>query len=360
MNIADAAWSWMHVLTKKRYELLLKSYGNLGAALQNISEEMLRSLGCSEQTAMKALNRLADFDPDRYAAHMQKLGVRLLSMAEEGYPRALRDIADPPVFLYVKGSIEILSSPSIALVGTRTMSMYGKRVTERIVPPIVAAGMTTVSGLALGIDTAVANATLEVGGKTVAVLGHGLSRIFPSENVKLAERIVAGGGAIVSEFPLDHPPGTHTFPARNRIIAGLSAATVVLEAPTESGALITAELALDYGREVLAVPGDIFNPTYAGCHTLIRKGHAAVATSADDILQTLGVQSPEAGAPMSAYTPASADEAALLNVLTPIPQHIDVILERASIDAAKTSATLTLLELAGGAKHLGNGMWVKV
>lgn len=352
-------WSWMNVLTQKRYDALLERFGDVDTALAHVHEELLRGLGCKEETAFAALNRLDEFDPAAYEAALKKRGIRLISREDEEYPSALLQIQDPPVFLYFKGDIQILSQPCIALVGTRKMSSYGKRVTEEFVPALVRAGCITVSGLAEGIDTQVAKETLAAGGRTVAVLGHGLGSLYPKSNAALAEKIVETGGLVLSEYPLDAPSDRFTFPARNRIIAALSAGTVVLEAAEGSGSIITADLALEYSREVFAVPGDIFNPNYEGCHACIARGQARLVSTPADVLQEVGIVSPSNGSKAS-YKAQNAAEEAVLKALTTLPQSSGELVERSGLAAAEISATLTMMELAGAAKNTGDGLWVRV
>lgn len=359
MNAATAlTWSWLNVLTKKRYDALRGKFGSLEDALQHVDQELLRALGCREETAISALNRLEEFDPDAYAAQLQTRGITLISFEEDSYPAQLKEIADPPVFLYYKGSIKILRQPCIALVGTRDMSAYGKRITETIVPELVRAGVVSVSGLAIGVDAQVARDTLASGGQTVAVLAHGLAGVYPRGNAKLAQEILAQGGALLSEFPLDIAPDKYTFVARNRIIAGLSLGTVVLEAGEGSGALITAELALEYGREVFAVPGQIFDPHYAGCNLLISRGQAKLVTVTEDILHECGIVQPETSE-RPAYTPQHGVEKTVYSTLTTMPQSVSDLVKQAGIEAASINAMLTLLELNGAAKNVGGGMWVR-
>ncbi|MDD5623142.1 MAG: DNA-processing protein DprA [Candidatus Peribacteraceae bacterium] len=350
-------WSWLNVLNAKRAEALRRVYGDLEKALQSIDEEMLRSLGCRQETIYKTLNRLEEFDPAAYERELKSRSLRFLTIEDPAYPAKLREIGDPPLFLYERGDLSILEQPCIALVGTREMSPYGRRAVEHFVPALVQAGTVTVSGLALGIDAAVAEETLRAGGKTVAVLGNGLASVFPASNARLADKIVAGGGVILSEFPLDTSPDKFTFPARNRIIAGLSLGTVVLEAGEGSGALITADLALDYGREVFAVPGQIFDPNYAGSHQLLSRGVAKLVSAPADILIELKIVVPEEGAVV--YEPQNAEEAALCKVLSTMPQTVDMLVERSGLLAAGVSATLTVLELNGAVKHCGGGAWVR-
>ncbi|MDD5739340.1 MAG: DNA-processing protein DprA [Candidatus Peribacteraceae bacterium] len=350
-------WSWLNILTSKRLDALLQVYGDMSKALQRVDEPLLRELGCREDTVFLVLNRLEEFDPASYEQELHKRDLSFMTIDDPRYPKSLREIPDAPVFLYWRGDLAILDQPCLALVGTREMSDYGRRVTEAFVHEIVRSGIVTVSGLALGIDAAVARETLVAGGRTAAVLGHGLGKIYPKENEKLADEIVDGGGLYLSEFPLDAEPGKYTFPARNRIIAGLSLGTVVLEAPVGSGALITADLALDYGREVFVVPGPIFDPNYAGCHQILSKGHAKLVSSAADILSELGVVAREIS--QGSYDPKSAAEAALLKVLTTMPQTTDDLMERSGLPAAQVASALTMMELQGAIAQAGNGQWVR-
>jgi DNA processing protein len=351
-------WSWMNVLTKKRYDLLLSQHGNLDSALACISQEMLSEMGCREETVLLALNRLEELNLEYYQKELEKRSLRLMTLEDSDYPDALRTIEDPPVFLYVRGDLSVLSQPCLAMVGTRAMSEYGKRVTSMLIPEIVGAGMVTVSGLAQGIDGEVARETLASGGKTVAIVGHGLGMIYPKAHEKLADEIVRSGGLILSEFPLDTHPDKYTFPARNRIIAALSLGTVVLEAAMDSGSLITADLALGYNREVFAVPGSIFDPNYAGCHQLLIRGHAKLVRSAQDIFDEIGIVSHQVSSEQS-YASENPDEQAILSVLTSMPKNIDDIAEETQMEIGVITSILTILELQGILKNVGGGRWVK-
>ncbi len=352
-------WSWLNVLSYKRYQALVQKFGGLDAALGELDEALLKGLGCKEETVHIVLNRLDEFDPETYVRELGKRGVEFCSVEDAAYPARLKTIPDPPVFLYYKGDLSVCDQPAIALVGTRDMSPYGQRVTEEFVPAFVRAQLTTVSGLAKGIDTVVADETLRAGGANVAVLAHGLADVQPSQNRKLAERIVAQSGVILSEYPLDTPPDHFTFVARNRIVAGLSLATVVCEAPAESGALITAALALEYNRDVFAVPGHIFDPNYEGCHALIARGHAQLAQCADDVLKTMGVVTPEKrGAAQPVQLENEAEEA-LWKALTTMPQGITELTEKTALPTGTVNATLTMLELRGIVKNAGAGQWVR-
>lgn len=358
MHRADLLWSFLGILTKERFEALLEVFGDLEHASRHVGADLLRNLGCRQETVLRVLQQLENFREDDYERKLMEKGIDLVSLHDARYPRLLRDIADAPVFLHVRGDLSILDQACVALVGTRTMSLYGKRVVESFVAPLVQAGVVTVSGLAHGVDALVAEETMKNGGKTVAVLGHGLGKIYPRRNTLLAEEIVAKGGLLVSEFPLDFPPDTYTFPARNRIIAGLSLATVVLEAPGDSGAIITAVQAFGYGRDVFAVPGQIFDLQYAGTHALVLRNQARLVTSPQEILQELGIVASEEG--MSGYRPSTPEEEKLFQVLTTMPQPVDLLVERSGLSAAQISSALTMMELSGGAKNIGAGSWVRV
>jgi DNA processing protein len=302
--------------------------------------------------------RLEEFDAESAQAALEKSGVRIIAIDQSAFPDRLLNIPDPPVFLSYRGDLSLLRQPTIGLVGTRDITPYGKRVTQAFVEPFVRAGMVTVSGLALGIDALVAEETMQAGGKTVAVLGNGLATIYPKQHERLAGRILESGGLILSEFPLTMQPDKYTFPARNRIIAALSIATVVLEAPAESGAIITAEFAQEYGREVFAVPGQIFDDHYAGCHALIAGNRAQLALSAEDVLRDIGIIAPDT----TKETPedfGSPEEETVYGALTSMPQPVDDLVEATGLSTGTIAASLTMLELSGYAKNVGNGHWVR-
>lgn len=351
-------WSYLNILTKKRYEALRKVYASLDEAQEHLNEDMLRSLGFRDETVYRTLLRLEEFDRERYQAELIRRGVSLWTIDDPSYPRLLREIPDPPVFLYTKGDRAICNQPCIALVGTRKMSLYGKRAAQEFTSAFVRAGVVTVSGLAQGIDAEVAKETLRSGGRTVAVLGHGLGMIYPAHHKELAEEIMKEGGLLLSEYSVDTEPSSHTFPERNRIIAGLGLGTVVLEAPEESGAMITARLALEDNREVFAVPGQIFDENSQGCHTLIAKGHAHLARNPLDVLREVGIVVSDIGE-KTEYVPADDHEGKIFATLTSMPQKVDDIVERTALDPATIGAKLTVLELAGVVRNTGGGMWVR-
>ena len=351
-------WSWMNVLNKKRLDAVLKRFHSLEEALSHVDLELLESLGCREETGMLTINRFEEFDAEAYSAELSKRSLKLLSFEDEAYPKSLKQLPDFPVFLYARGDLAVLSEPLIAVVGAREMTDYGRQVVGHIVPPFVHAGVVTVSGLAFGVDAEVAKETIIAGGRTVAVLGHGFGMIYPKAHERLADEIVEGGGLILSEFPLDTKPDKFTFPARNRIIAGLSLGTVVAQAAVDSGSLITADLALDYGRDVFAVCGSVFDPGFAGCHQLISRGVAKLVTCAEDVLCEVGIAA-SGVAESRPFIAESPEEEVIYKTLTTLPSSLDDIVAKAKLDAAEVNATLTMLELKGAVKNVGNGQWVK-
>ncbi len=287
---------------------------------------------------------------------MPFFGMRTLRPEEAGYPHLLHQIPDPPRTLYVRGDVSCLAAPALAVVGTRRMSPYGKAVLGELVPPLVAAGVTIVSGLALGVDGEAHRLTLAHGGKTAAVLGSGIADrdVSPSSHRRLAAEILARGGALVSEYEPGSAPLPYHFPVRNRILSGVCLGTLVIEAAIKSGSLITARHALDQGREVFAVPGDILRETAAGPNLLISAG-AQPVSAARDILEVLGLR-PQAipGEPPAAVTGPAA---ALLPHLSREAVHIDQLVRAAKLPAAQVAEALLLMELRGQVRHDGGQMY---
>jgi DNA processing protein len=273
------------------------------------------------------------------------------------YPPLLREIPDPPPFLYVSGDLQGCER-CVAVVGSRNATAYGLATARQICTELALLKFTVVSGMALGIDTAAHEGALSVRGKTVAVLGSGLNQVYPAENRKLAERIAATG-AVISEFALDSGPEAHHFPVRNRIISGMCCGTVVVEATRHSGSLITARLAAEQNREVFAVPGSVQSFKSMGTHTLIKQG-AKLVENAQDIVCELG-QFLSAPGDSGRRGPASrievrqaltAEESRVLRALGPYPLHIDELVRQLTMDAGKLSGILLQLELKGVVQQL--------
>lgn len=273
------------------------------------------------------------------------------------FPPLLRHISDPPDGLYVRGSLE--DRPAVSVVGTRRCTSYGRRVTAEIAGGLASAGLGIISGLAFGIDVEAHKAALDAGGYTVAVLATGIddATVYPREHLSLARRILDAGGAIISENPPGSPSFKYAFPRRNRLIAGMTPASLIVEATKDSGSLITARLALEENREVLAVPGSIFNAQSSGCHELLRLG-AKLIRSAEDVLDALSLDRPELMAKTRASMPLTEPESIVYAELDQ-PLHVDVLSERLNEPSSSISARLALLELKGYVAHLGGQIWLK-
>ena len=297
---AALSWARGREITPQRLWPALRSRGGVEALLASGEDELSSDLG-SRQLARAVLRGLDDTEALRWAASVERTGVRIVTAFDAEYPEALREIADPPFLLYALGRIERLKLPAVAIVGSRDASRYGRDVAWRLSQELSAAGMTVVSGFARGVDAAAHEAALEGPGGTIAVLGCGLDVDYPREHRQLKERLAADH-LLVSEYPPGAEPRPQNFPIRNRIIAGLSAGVIVVEASRRSGSLITARLANDFGRDVFAVPGSIFSQTSAGAHELLRDG-AILCRGAEDVLAELfpSVGTPRPAAAVSPF-----------------------------------------------------------
>ncbi len=248
---------------------------------------------------------------EREIARAEKMKVTLVTLLDDSYPQALREIASPPLVLYVAGNVQALSGPGVAIVGTRHPTLYGQDTARNFAIGLAHAGWSVFSGLALGVDAAAHRGALMAGGVTAGILGGALDRFYPKDNTRLAREIVDAGGAVASEFPFGRPPDSQTFPQRNRVVSGLSLGVVAIEAPRQSGTLITCRLAGEQGRSVMAVPGRIDCRNAQGCLHLIREG-ARMVTSVDDVIEELtpisaALHAPAASAPAK---PAARTKAA--------------------------------------------------
>lgn len=278
-------------------------------------------------------------------------GNAIITLADAAYPPQLLEISDPPALLYVRGDARMLGRPGLAIVGSRNATPQGIANAESFARSFSAAGLTIVSGLALGIDAAAHRGGLAEAGSTIAVLGTGIDLIYPPRNAELGAQIAARG-ALVSEFPLGTPPVTHNFPLRNRIISGLARGVLVVEAAMQSGSLITARAAAEQGRDVFAIPGSIHSPLSKGCHALIKQGAKLVETAQD----VLGELQPAAATP----SPAPVTDDALLDHMGYDPCNVDILCERSGLTADKVSAILLQLELAGRVTSLPGGRFQRV
>ncbi|MBU0750575.1 MAG: DNA-processing protein DprA [Gammaproteobacteria bacterium] len=288
-------------------------------------------------------------------------GNRIITLADADYPQALLTAADPPVLLYVKGRAELLNRPAIAIVGSRSATKQGEANAEAFAAALSAAGLTVVSGLALGIDAAAHRGALKGPGSTVAFIGTGADRIYPAKNAALT-REIAAKACVVSEFPLGMVALQGNFPRRNRLIAGISLGCLVVEAAERSGSLITARLAGDAGREVFAIPGSIHSPLAKGCHKLIRQGAKLVETAAD-ILEELRWENVGSSGTVAHAEPAAAPDAssdALLSAMDDTPTSLDTLAQRSGLTPGDLLAILLPLELEGRVAQLPGGLYQRV
>ncbi len=337
---------------------LYDRFGSLALAWQSDPAGLGRA-GLEAKAVESVLAARPRLDPERELAALARQAVRALTVVDPDYPERLRQIYAPPAVLYLRGELLPADELAVAVVGMLRATMYGREAAEALVAELVANSITIVSGLARGIDTVSHRAALQAGGRTVAVLGSGLDVIYPYENKRLAEEI-AERGAVVSEYPLGTKPDAANFPPRNRIISGLSLGTVVVEAGEDSGALITADFALEQNREVLAVPGPIFARTSRGTNRLIQQG-AKLVLSAQDVLDELNLASAPQQMEMRELLGAVAanpTEVTLLGILTREPLHIDEVCRQAVLPAAEVLSALAMLELKGAVRQLGGMHYV--
>jgi DNA processing protein len=286
-------------------------------------------------------------EADRELERARALRVDLVCLGDGRYPIGLRFIHDPPPVLYVRGALEPCDVEAIAVVGSRTASAYGLATAERLGRELARAGVTVVSGLAIGIDAAAHRGALGAGGRSIAVLGSGIDRIYPWRHRRLADE-VAAAGALVSELPIGAAPEAHHFPRRNRIVSGLSLGTVVVEAGERSGSLITARLALEQGREVLAAPGEAGLDRTRGTHALVRRGARLVESGAhvlEDVMPWKLPLAADAGAERAPHPSAAASR--VLAAFENATEHVDRLIERSGLGVAGALEALLELELAG-------------
>ena len=371
MTSSFALHSWIRLnacsaIGPVRFHKLLRYFSSADLALAASDQEWLNAdLKLSLSAISAAKNEMRRFDLDRELAQMAKHQVHLLCWNQEGYPQSLMLMDNPPPLLYVKGDWLEQDRFAIAMVGTRKPSTYGLKSASELSAQLSQAGMTVVSGLAEGIDTAAHQAALDQGGRTIAVMGRGLSSIFPVSNHALAKRIADGGGALLSQFPMDFPGAKWTFPVRNRTIAGLSQGTVVIEGALRSGSMITASDAADLGREVFALPGSITQPQSEGPHYLIQQG-ARLVSKVEDILDQLSElplqyegkrKAPAAN--KSAYAgkreidDLTGEEMKVFQILKETGScGADELAMKSGLAVGKLAGMMTLLELKGAVRSL--------
>lgn len=341
------------------FRLLLTYFSDDVAAAWKASSTELALAGLGQKVIDSFIKQRASCNPQKELERLERLRVSVLTIKDRDYPTLLKDIPNSPPVLYVAGTLKKEEDQfALGVVGTRKASAYGRQVTEQFAKELAQGHVTVVSGLAHGIDTIAHTATLDAGGRTIAVLACGLDIIYPHENLNLAKRIVESGqGALITEFPLGVKPDRRNFPARNRIISGLSLGVLVTEAPKQSGALITANFALEHGRDVFAVPQNIYSAGAGGVNKLIQDG-AHLVTNVNDILFSLNLFMIPQQIEIQEILPENAEEQTLLALLSHEPVHIDEIIRDAGLPTMTVTSTLMMMELKGMVRQVGGMMYV--
>lgn len=339
-----------------RIKKLIKTFRTSERAWNAPAGKIL-SLDFERESINEALKKREIIDPKKEYEKLEKLEIKTISFFEKTYPPLLKQISSAPMLLYLKGNVELLKEKSLAVVGTRTPSSYGRSVVDDIVFKLAETGLVIVSGLAQGVDALAHTATLKAGGKTIAVLGSGVDVVYPLMNIPIAKEIINKNGLIISEYPIGTSALKQNFPARNRIIAGLSLGTLVIESKIDGGALITADQALESNREVFALPGPINLPTCAGTNKLIRDG-AKVVLSVEDILQEFNLKELKGKEKIEMnMEKLSENEKAIVNLVIAEPAHIDKIIQISKLKPHVVSSVLTGLELKGLIKNTGGQIY---
>lgn len=337
---------------------LLGAFGSLETAWK-ASDSELRRVGI-ESRAIQSLNEVRSaFDLDGYVQQVEESGVSVLTWESEEYPELMREIPAAPPLIFVRGGFEPPDRWAVAVVGTRRLTAYGRQVTRDLVAGLARNGITVVSGLARGIDAVAHRTALEEGGRTIAVLACGIDKVYPPEHRDLAREIVNGRGAVVSDYPFGAEPESNHFPARNRLISGLSLGVLVVEAGHKSGALITSRFALEQNREVFAVPGNVNSPASVGTNRLIQQGGKLV-TRVEDILEELNLRMVAEQAVANVVLPETAEEAALISQLSSQPLHVDDLGRLTGLPSSLVSSTLTMMELKGMVQQVGGMNYVRL
>lgn len=346
---AYIALNMVDTLGPVRVRNLVAALGAPEAIFEASEEDLRRAEGIGAEVARGILDQRGRVDPAEEEARARKCGARLVTCEEPEYPAALKNIYDPPLALYVRGTLEKKDRHAISVVGTRHATHYGLSVADRLAYQLAKTGFTVVSGLARGIDTAAHRAALKGGGRTLAVLGSAIDQLYPEENAGLADEI-AEHGAVISEYTMGREPDRTTFPYRNRVVSGLSMGLIVVEAGVKSGAVITATEALEQGRTVFAVPGRVDAPSSRGTHQLIRQG-ARLCEGIDDVLQEFEMLIPKEqqqqveSMPKRPDVPLTVDEQAVVRALWKGALDVDALAREASLKSAQVSSLLLGLEM---------------
>ena len=361
--VASLALSLVPGIGPRLQSTLIREFGSPTRVITQSYETLLKVDGIGPKIARNLVQAELLPTAGQVWRRCQQLGVELLPLDDDRYPERLREICDSPAMLYRRGNLLPQDELAIGIVGSRRCTMYGRKQAERLAGALARAGFTIISGLARGIDAAAHRGALNAGGRTIAVLATGVVEIYPPEHLDLAADI-AKSGALVSEMPIDQKAKPGLFPQRNRIISGMSLGVIVVEATRNSGALYTARHALEQGREVFAVPGNVDSIASEGCHDLIRDG-VTLIRNADDVLAELrplarpSTQSPEVTIRNPRELVLNSLESEVLNLITSQPVHLDDILRTTQLDPSRVLATLTVLEMRRFIRRLPGSLFVR-
>ena len=353
-----ACFASLEKATPLRLRKIFSYFSDLKQAWRETNPARFIQAGLEPKVVPSFIESIKKINPDKEMEKILKNKVKIYIFGDQDYPKLLKEIYNPPALLFARGELLPEDRFSLGVVGSRVMSPYGRQATSDLVRDIAKQGITIVSGLAMGVDAEAHQAALSVGGRTIAVFGSGVDIIYPPQNKKLATDILSAGGTLISEYSLGAEPTAYAFPQRNRIIAGLSKGVFITEAREKSGALITAKIALNENRDILALPGDIFRESSQGVNQLIKSG-AQVVTTAEDILKTLNYSDVPEKMAVEKLSPADGLEGVIQNILNKEPLHIDEIAKKSKISSAEIASALVLLEMKGLAKDLGGMRWVQ-
>lgn len=344
----------------KKLKMLMNFFGS-AEKVWKASFAELKESGIGESVTEKVVAARPNIDPDKEWETMKKENVLAFTIQDDEYPVLLKQIPDSPYIIYMKGNLECLNLPLVAIVGSRKLTAYGEQVARGFARDLANSGICVVSGLAFGVDAAAHLGALDAKGKTIAVLGNSLddASIGPHSNFQLSREILENDGLLISEFPIKTAGAVWTFPSRNRIMAGMSLGTLVVEAAMKSGSLITANLALDYNRDVYAIPGPITSPQSEGTNALIKAG-AKMVTSCADILEELKIGQVSQIVTSKAPIELSDDEEKVHSVLSHEATHIDRIGKLTKLETATVSGVLAILEIKGLVKNIGGQNYIRL
>ncbi len=348
-------WAQWGILKLKSLRAILQLFGSFERAWKKTMPEHLRHLNLREDTIKRAFEQRDSQTFQNAISIADELNIQLLFVDDENYPHLLKQLDTAPPFLFVRGRLPSFHK-SMAIVGTRAATDYGRRITQKLTTDLVHEGFVIVSGLALGIDAAAHRATLQSKGITVAVLGSGVDQIYPRSHHRLASEMLESGGALVSTYPIGTLPETYHFPQRNEIVAGLTRGTLVIEGGIKSGALITAKLALEQGREVFAVPGNVTQLGLSGTNHLIRNGEAKLIENVDHLIDDLGFKTSEKKPQAHDF---NSDERKILESLSTQAKNVDQLFACTEFDIPQLSEHLLNLQLKGAIAQQGE-RWVLV